>query len=41
MAVDVLLVPVIAAEYKRALSSADNMVSPQRTCLDMSTIAVT
>ncbi|KAG7425161.1 hypothetical protein Forpi1262_v013723 [Fusarium oxysporum f. sp. raphani] len=41
MAIDVLSVPAMAAECERAFSSAGSMVSPQRTRLDASTIAVT
>ncbi|WKT53980.1 HAT, C-terminal dimerization domain [Fusarium oxysporum f. sp. vasinfectum] len=41
MAIDVLSVPAMAAERERAFSSAGSMVSPQRTRLDASTIAVT
>ncbi|KAJ0128648.1 Uncharacterized protein HZ326_28255 [Fusarium oxysporum f. sp. albedinis] len=40
MAIDVLSVPAMAAECERAYSSAGSMVSPQRTRLDASTIAV-
>jgi hypothetical protein len=41
MAIDVLSVPAMAAECERAFSSAGSLVSPQRTRLDASTIAVT
>ncbi|KAF4944942.1 hypothetical protein FGADI_12324 [Fusarium gaditjirri] len=41
MAIDVLSVPAMAAECERAFPSAGSMVSPQRTRLDASTIAVT
>ncbi|KAK2666365.1 HAT, C-terminal dimerization domain [Fusarium oxysporum f. sp. vasinfectum] len=40
MAIDVLSVPAMATECERAFSSAGSMVSPQRTRLDASTIAV-
>lgn len=41
MAIDVLSIPAMAAECERTFSSAGCMVSPKRTRLDASTIAVT
>jgi hAT family C-terminal dimerisation region len=41
MAIDVLSVPAMAAECERTFSSAGSMVSPKRSRLDASTIAVT
>ena len=41
MAIDVLSIPAMAAECERTFSSAGSMLSPKRTRLDASTIAVT
>ena len=41
MAIDVLSIPATAAECERTFSSAGSMVSPKRSRLDASTIAVT
>ncbi|OBS16421.1 hypothetical protein FPOA_12141 [Fusarium poae] len=41
MAIDILSVPAMASECERTFSSAGSMVSPKRSRLDASTIAVT
>jgi hAT family C-terminal dimerisation region len=41
MAIDVLSIPAMAAECERTFSSGGTMVSPKRSRLDASTIAVT
>ncbi|WKT54006.1 HAT, C-terminal dimerization domain [Fusarium oxysporum f. sp. vasinfectum] len=41
MAIDILSVPAMASECERTFSSAGSMVSPKRSHLDASTIAVT
>jgi hypothetical protein len=41
MAIDILSIPAMSAECERTFSSAGSMVSPKRSRLDASTIAVT
>jgi hypothetical protein len=41
MAIDILSIPAMASECERTFSSAGSMVSPKRSRLDASTIAVT